>query len=151
MDNKARTWVLVADGGRVRCLEEKRRGAGLVELPAYAMTHDDADAPSDRDRPTRVHESLGQTRHSVEKALSPHEEEEHRFLLRVGARIGAASQRKLFDRLVIFAPPRALGWLRQALPEPTLRLVDGDRAIDVTGETADEIAARLKQLRQEAQ
>jgi protein required for attachment to host cells len=143
-----RTWVLVADGAGARCFEEARKGAALSEMSDWTLGHTDADVPNTRDRPTRIQESVGKARHSVEKARSPHEEEQRRFLLRVAEKVNAAAAERRFDHLVLFAPPRALGELRVALSDATLRLLAGDQALDVSAEDAKQIAARLKRLRQ---
>ena len=56
----------------------------------------------------------------------------------------------VFQGLVIMAPPRALGVLRQALPKPAQALVEGSDPHECVRETAEDIRHRLRHLRAKA-
>ena len=142
--NDGSTWIVVADGGRARCFEERRRGVALRERADFALAHT-ADDVVEGIRPGRIHESWGAARHAVERGPDPHQTEEDHFLHRVVDRISAAAGD--FDHLVILAPPRALGLIRAALPKAVADKVALSHAVDVVRESAVEIAARLDELR----
>jgi protein required for attachment to host cells len=86
-------------------------------------------------------------RHGMEKGPTPHEEEERRFLARASKAVSRAGEEGLFDELVIFAPPRALGTIRAELPYVTREKIAASDQVDVVRETADQIGARLRHLR----
>jgi protein required for attachment to host cells len=143
MIRHGRTLVVVADGCEARCLEWKRDGA-LAEIPGWPLYHNEHDAPHVRDRPARVHESLGARRSAVVKRFPPREEEERRFLKRVAENLDGAVEKHAFEEIVIFAPPRALGHLRAELSETLRKRVRADRPVDLIDQTEAVIAEHLK-------
>jgi protein required for attachment to host cells len=115
-----------------------------VESDDLRMTADAA-RPA-RDRPARVHDSLGAHRHGVESHLDPHEASEAAFLASVLDRAAALVRASSHASLVLCAPPRALGLLRGNLP-PDVRerlVLSVDK--DVTKETPRQLDARFKNL-----
>lgn len=142
------TWVVVADGGRARVLEERRQGQALLERIAFA--HSESDDVYPRDKPTRVRESVGLARHAVTRRTTPHDEGERRFLSRVAARLEQGGAHREFERLILFAPPRALGVLRQVLSERTARLVSAAAPLDIVDADIASIAEQVQQLRQDS-
>jgi protein required for attachment to host cells len=99
-----------------------------------------------RDRPPRAFDRKGSARHAMDKGRNLHEMEEEKFLKRLAARIGEAEKQGAFDHLVIAAPPRALGLLREYLPAPVLARVRAETAKDVLDETQPQLRARLGAL-----
>jgi protein required for attachment to host cells len=71
------------------------------------------------DAPGRAFSSVGSGRSAVEQT-DWHEQEEHRFLHKLLARLEVAVNAGEAKSLILVAPPRALGVLRQAL-STTLR------------------------------
>ena len=108
------TWIVNADAVEARVFAEPRRAGDLHELPELRMTASDAE----RGQAASVHQRAGMGRHGAGER-SPEHEAERRFLTRVAARLMLGAGRGEFDRLVLMAPPHALGALRQALP-PTV-------------------------------
>ncbi|MGE3865509.1 MAG: host attachment protein [Hyphomonadaceae bacterium] len=145
MHGEGCTWIVTADGGRARVLEERRRGVALAERAAFAHDRDADAAP--RDRPARVQESAGPARHAVEPRIAPHEAGERAFLQRLAAFLDDGAAKGAYEELVLFAPPRALGVLRNALSGPARGRIAGEAALDVTRETPEAVAARLAHLR----
>lgn len=140
------TWIVVADGGHARILEERRRGATLTE--ANKFEHSQSDVAVPRDRPARVHERNGDVRHAVTGRTSPHEEGERRFLSSVAAQLEDGAARHAFDHLILLAPPRALGVLRAALSDKLTRLVVAEAPLDFAHEAIPEIMVCVRHLRQ---
>jgi protein required for attachment to host cells len=109
------TWFPIADGRRARVLIEARRGAQL-ETPADLTMEITEDELYDvQDRPPRSFDSVGPGRHAMDKGRNLHEQEEVKVLNRVASTIVDADRQNRFDHLVIAAPPRALGMLREKL------------------------------------
>jgi protein required for attachment to host cells len=119
------TWILVADGARARVFAANRPGKGLrealpmafvgVNLPARARAHD---------RPGRAFDRFGPGRHDLRGNANPHGRAKTALARDVARHLEDAARRARFDRLVVVAPPRALGEVRAALgPEAARRVV----------------------------
>lgn len=140
------TWFLLADGRRARVLVELRRGAALQESADWIMKIGPAELHEPRDRAPRSFDRIGPARHAMDKGANPHEQEEASFLDRVAARVGEAEKHNAFAHLVIAAPPRALGLLREALSSPVRARVRAEAALDILDETPEALRARLTEL-----
>jgi len=55
---------------------------------------------------------------------APQHEPERRFLRRVANRVAVEASRGEFERLVLMGPPRALGYLKLALPPEVMARLD---------------------------
>jgi len=139
-------WFLLADGRRARIVVEERRGAALRSPDDLTMRIESDDLYDPQDRPPRSFDRVGAGRHAMDKGRSLHEQEEHNFLKRVAQRIGEAEKRKQFDHLVIAAPPRALGVLRELLPPAARARIRGETPKDLIDEDASKLRERLTEL-----
>lgn len=139
-------WMLVADGRRARLLVEQRRGATLEEPADWAMEISEEDLYDPQDRPPRSFDRVCSGRHAMDKGRSLHEQEEEKFLKRVADRIGEAEKHNAFDYLVIAAPPRALGLLRNMLPPGAKSRIRADLSKDLLDEPMPKLRERLTDL-----
>jgi protein required for attachment to host cells len=139
-------WFLIADGRRARVLIEERRGAILSEPADLKFEIGAGDLYEPQDRPARAFDSAGTGRHAMDGGRNLHEEEEEKFLRRVAQHIGAAEKTGSFHHLVIAAPPRALGILRNHLAPAVLARIRAEAAKDLLAETAPELRERLREL-----
>jgi protein required for attachment to host cells len=127
-----RTWVLIADGGHAKVLEidGSRRS-----LEAQADMNMSVQLPPSRelvsDRPARIYESRGRARHAKDERVDPHRELKRAFAKSVGKALEARLADGRFERLVVVAPPPALGDLREALPKKVRAAVVGEVAQDL--------------------
>jgi len=136
-------WMLVADGRRARVLVEQRRGAALEEPADWVMEIGPDELYDAQDRPPRSFDRVGAGRHAMDKGRSLHEQEEEKFLKRVADRLGEAEKHNAFDHLVIAAPPRALGLLRNLLPAGAKSRIVADISKDLLDEPAPKLRERL--------
>lgn len=115
---KTRTWILVADGSRARILVNEGPGKGLK--PAYEHEFATSHAP-DRafvtDRPGRNRNGASGRTHRIESQVRWHRFEKEVFARSMASVVNEAAGRNAFDRLVLVAPPSALGALRRELNE----------------------------------
>jgi protein required for attachment to host cells len=139
-------WFLLADGRRARVLIEERRGATLSAPREWDLEISEDEMYDPQDRPPRSFDRVGSGRHAMDKGRSLHEQEEQNFLKRVAERIGDAEKRKLFDHLVIAAPPRALGALRELLPQAVQSRIRAETPKDLLDEDAPKLRERLTEL-----
>lgn len=113
-------WVVVASSTRCRIFTQHKHNAPLEQLEE--LEHPEGrlhDRELTTDRPGRSFDSSGPGRHSMGQPVSPTEQENLRFAKTVACRIDQGRKRNSFDRLVLVADPRFLGYLRQGLTPAT--------------------------------
>lgn len=140
---KQRILVVTSDAGRARLFECTRLGGPLRQVSEETA---DLAAFGARDRPFRVHDRFGPGRHAVEPRRSPRAAAAERFFAEVA---GAVAKQK-FDALVLCAPSKALGVLRQQLPDGIGERIILAAAKDYLRETPANLAKRLEELAFEA-
>jgi protein required for attachment to host cells len=141
---KITTWVLVADGGRASVLLNDGPGRGLVPIAGHRY---ETELPPDRelrsDRPGRTFESADSSRHGISPPTDYHRLEKERFIERLAGIVDDAARTDEYDRLVIVAPPQALGVLRQALGDHARAKLTGELNKDLTDLAPEQVASRL--------
>lgn len=113
-------WVVVCDGAKALVLENM--GDEMFPNLKTREVYQQNDPPTHEqgsDAPGRAFQSVGARRSAMEQT-DWHEQGERRFLEKLAARLDAAVQAGEVQSLVIAAPPRALGALRQVY-SPGLR------------------------------
>jgi protein required for attachment to host cells len=130
---KTVTWIVIADGVKARIVANEGAGKGLTAVPGHAMaTPPHAERDGYSDRPGRVHESSGSSRHAIQPRLDWHRFEKQQFAKHVAGMLDAEAGKGAFDRLILVAPPRTLGDLRGALAASTRAKVTGEIDKDLT-------------------
>lgn len=141
----AETWIIVADGEGARVFEERSRLGPLSERPDLAeVSHEDRHATTGH--MGTVTDRSGQGRHGVGD-VDPAAKAEHKFLGALAKRLDAAALAGAFERLVIIAPPDALGVLRGGLKPATAARIEVCDPHERHGEDAEALRARLRALR----
>ncbi len=140
-----RTWVLVCDGGRSQVFAGVGRIHALTPVEDSVRTNDASDMRNSRggERSTG-HASVGQGRYSVEEHVDPRRRNEAQFLAEQLAWL--ADEEAAFDRLVIIAPPRALGDLRKAMPPVLARKLAGEVDADLTKSPVADVVRRVSDV-----
>ena len=133
-----RSWIVIADGSQARILENHGPGKGLIPLPAEAM-HKTSRPSRDinTDRPGRRRDRVAQGavmqgRHTMDPSSDPHREEKRRFADLLAEHINEAALKHSYDRLILVAPAKTLGDLRQALSKEAAAKLDGELSKDLT-------------------
>lgn len=141
------TWIVIADAGRARILERQKRNGPLREVDGarleqhVPLSHDIGD-----DRPGRTMVSGGAVRHAYSTPTDPHREAKRDFIKALAHRLDEDLATGAFDKLILIAPPQALGDLRAALSAPVARRVIGELHKDLTKTPDHEIAPHLAEL-----
>jgi protein required for attachment to host cells len=106
-------WVVVCDGAKALVLENvgDEKFPNLKTREVYQQ-EDPKTREQGSDAPGRAISSVGEARAAMDQT-DWHEQGERRFLEKLAARLDAAVQAGEAKSLVIAAPPRALGALRQ--------------------------------------
>ncbi|WP_341895781.1 host attachment protein [Ferrovibrio terrae] len=110
------TWILVADASQARIFELRSLADPLAAVPDFTMTAEDTHGFSrdlKSDRPGRAFASSDNRRAAVEPRHDPHQLAKDRFAEAIAERLNHACGEKRFVQLVVIAPPRLLGALRQ--------------------------------------
>ncbi len=141
------TWVLIADATSAKIYVNRGRGSGLEPLPHGELAGVNAhtrDLVSDR--PGRAFDSHGAGRHSMEPPTDPHEHEKARFIERLSDFLAERAERGGFDQLVVVAPPRALGLLRDKLTPAVAKRVVHELHKDLIPIPEHELAGHLAEV-----
>ncbi|OYW27078.1 MAG: protein required for attachment to host cell [Caulobacter sp. 12-67-6] len=144
MITQGRTLVVAADDARARLFEEPRRGGPLTERSEWLADL----APRDFPDPGSggIHDRMGYAIHGA-ATVKAADKSARDFLVRLVARLDSIVNEQDFDHLVIFAPPRALGMLRVALPRSLRQRLaldqDNDR-VDAGPEALREALSALR-------
>jgi protein required for attachment to host cells len=113
-----KTWIVVADGANARFLAWRGLKSGAVGISGQTFERDSPRTHDlGTDRPGRVHDSTGHARHAIQPRSDRHDEQEKAFLRLVVRRLLEAFESNAFHDVVLIAPPRALGVLRDVLPD----------------------------------
>ncbi len=144
---RTRTWVLIADGARARVLQNDGPGhrlravEGLVFHGDHSATHDLVS-----DREGRSYSSHGTGRSAIQSHSDPHRELKKKFAHQLADMLARGLERHAYDRLIIVAPPVALGDLRTAITDHVRAKVVGEVPHDLTKTPNGEVVEHLKSV-----
>lgn len=133
MIQKVITWILVADHQHARIYVNDGPGHGISLLDSHGLeTHLAAGRDINSDGPGKGFSGRTARRFSVEPRTDAHRQAGERFLAEVIHMVNEASDRDDLDRLIVVAPPRALGEIRKMLPAHLHAKIIGELAQDLT-------------------
>lgn len=142
-----KTWILIADGAQARLVYNDGPGHG-VKAASEEILHG-RNLPGreiNSDRPGRTFDSAGEGRHAKEPPTDPRDNEKQHFLRRLAEVLDNGVKRARYDRLVIVAPPRALGQLRALLSDRVRAKVCGELDKDLIHVPTGELAQHLESV-----
>jgi protein required for attachment to host cells len=148
LSNKSR--ILVADGARGLVL----RNDGDAQIPNLKLVRSyGQDNPATReqgtDKPGRTYESVGSRRSSMEPT-DWHQIAEDRFVQHIAADMAKDLAAGQFDKLVVAAPPVALGEFRKAMSNAVAKTVILEIDKDMTRHPIAEIEKMIVKALDEA-
>lgn len=136
---KGLLWLIAADGRRARIFAQPDRAAPLALVVERTAP---VNGGNPADRPYRVHDVFGR-RHSLAETSDPKAAREARFLADIAAQIEASAGKGDFEHLVLAAPPKAMGVLREKLGAGAKARLRAEFPSDVSDKTEHEMAAWL--------
>ena len=141
------TWVVIADGMHARIL---RWLGGEAFVPALGQELYDAAAHGfsrdlKSDHPGRAIDPGSGAHHAIEPRHDPHDYEKEKFGRHVAEIINQAAGRKAFDRLILVAPPKALGVLRGALDSHAAKRVVAELHKDLVRTPNGQLASHMRE------
>ncbi|MBP2446676.1 host attachment protein [Rhizobium leguminosarum] len=137
------SWVVVCDGAKALIMQNAG-DAQLMNLKVLeTLTQPSApDREIGADKPGRTHAADGFSGSAVEET-SWQDQAEAEFLKQVAEKLDALVLEKNAHRIVLVAPPKALGTLRPALRADTQAVITAEVAKDYTNMPVDEIERHL--------
>jgi protein required for attachment to host cells len=139
--------VLVADQAKARIFakEGPRETFRNIEDEALESLNRAArDIMSDR--PGRTFDSASPGRHAKEPTTNPRKLEKQKFITEVAARLNTNFHKNNFERLVVVAPPVALGLFRTKLSPQVRAALTAEIGSDLVHLKDHELTARLNVL-----
>lgn len=136
-------WVVVCDGAKALIFEN----IGDTDIPNFKTreVHEQADARTHElgtDAPGRSFNSVGNARSAVEQT-DWHDLAEREFLKQLAHRLEKAVEAGEMKSLIVVAPPRALGMLREAYPGQLKPAIREEVAKDYVKMPVDQIEKHL--------
>lgn len=98
------------------------------------------------DRPGRSFKSASQERHGYTPPQMPHEQLSDQFSKEIATFLDQGRNNHLYERLVLVAEPRFLGYLRQNLNDATKKHVAGSLDKDLVESSLDDLPKQLGNL-----
>jgi protein required for attachment to host cells len=139
-----RTWIVIADGARARIVKNAgpRHGVEADSNLVFRSEHRKLQEIM-ADKPGRAFDSVGKGRHAMALGADAVREDERHFLQSLAERLEKEAMANAYDRLILIAPPRALGDLRSFLSKPVKNRVHDEIAKDLTQLPNDRLANHL--------
>lgn len=144
MPKRLVTWFVIADGSRARIVTSPSEKAAWHVVAAYEC--DEAHVPARdimSDRPGRAQESAYSGNHAIEPRQDAHRARKEAFIRHLADALREANGRAAFDALVLYADPRSLAALRDAIDEETRAKVKRMVAKDLTKVPLAELGPHL--------
>jgi protein required for attachment to host cells len=149
MPRQRTTWIVIADGSRARIVKARAEAPGFEVISDIAAEEPRLPAREIMtDKPGRAQESAYPGRHALEPRTDPHQERKALFIRGVAEHLNRAAVEQLFDDLIVFAPPRALGELRQALDDGVRAKIKAEAPKDLTKLPIAELPQHLDALKE---
>lgn len=142
------TWILVADGAHARLFCQEGAGAPIHEISDGYEAPNLKAREADRDKPGRAADNsqMAPGRHAYESTTNPHDKQRHRLMAEVLDDLNRHAQKNDFDRLVVCAPAKAMGSVREQMPKPVAQKVMAEETKDYTGASETDLEKHLAHL-----
>jgi len=147
MNPKDRYWALVANSGRARILEMRRKPyafRSIAELVSEAQHLTSKDLVTDASG--RVYHTQGPGTHAMQPRSDPQETAETQFTRNLADKLDKAANLGRFDRLLIVADPRTLGRIRTFMNKTVANRVADEISLDLVSLPQNQLEPRLKKL-----
>jgi protein required for attachment to host cells len=141
------TYALVAN--RASAALYRTMGPGVAPELVRRFDHPEGRLKSSEintDRPGRGFDKSGVGSHSFSPEEGPVEKVARDFANTLAKDLQHARQNSEYDELALIAPPRMLGYLRDAMDTPTRGLVYGELAKDIDQNNPMDVRKHLDQL-----
>ena len=145
MKSDATMWVVIANGARARVFEVVR-GRKRLRLVESLECCEGARRTREQgsDKPGRTFARTGTVRHAMEPGITWQRLAKKRFAAAIAGKLNAASIGRGDLALVLVAPPRTLGYLRDAMTTHARARIREEVTKDLTRMPETKIEAQLR-------
>ncbi|MDB2414209.1 host attachment protein [Rickettsiales bacterium] len=146
MTRKIITWIAVIDSKHARFYtrnEDHHLGELNHTLTAKLIRTDE---PTGRRELGRTYDSVGGARHIIEPHTSDRTLSRKAFMHEVADHLDKALEEKEYNRLVVAAPPKVLGFLRKALSKEVKDIIALELDKDLMELTPEQIQEHLNKI-----
>ncbi len=147
LDSKKAVWILVADGSKARVFKYlgAKRAPEMIKNGEFEhMNKPTRDIA--QERRGRVFQSADGARSAMERPSDPHEYEKSRFAAQLADFLDHEHKKNQFGHLVVVAPPKSLGALRQHFSKSLMSAVEEEIDKDLTNVKAGDLPKHLKSV-----
>lgn len=138
------TWILIADAGTAHVVANSGKTSDLAMVDDIRLEGNPSPGRDlAADRPGRAFDRAGDGRHGMEPSTAPRAVEQERFAREITAVLDEAAQQQRYDRLVLVAPPKFMGLLRDRLPAGVALKVSAELTKDLTKLSIHELPPHL--------
>lgn len=140
-------WVIVAESSRAKIFAAERRKSALEELEDFSHPESRLHTTAiTSDLPGRAFDRGGQGRHAMEEPSDPKAHEAASFASSLAERLEGARREGAFQELVLVAPPKFLGLLRERLGDPLRAVVTKEIGKNLVRADAQSIRRQILEL-----
>ncbi len=141
------TLVAVTQRAKARFLLQEAASEPLVEIASFEHPESRlAGRDLTSDRPGRTHDSGGEGRHALAVEETHKEREAANFARTLADELKSRRNDGIFNQLVLVAEPGFLGLLRDALDNPTKKLVIGEVKKNLADRRPEDLLPHLGEL-----
>ncbi|MDQ0563618.1 protein required for attachment to host cells [Rhizobium mesoamericanum] len=139
----SKSWVVVCDGAKALILQNAGDAEYMnLKVDEILSQPNEPDREIGTGKPGRTHAADGLSGSAVQQT-DWHEQAETEFLKRVAAKMDVLVREKQARRIVLVAPPRALGTLRDNLTPDVQAAISAEIPKDYINLPVDQIERRL--------
>lgn len=141
------TWIVVADGAHATIYANQGRGRGIDQPAVHEYAGDNSPTREiNSDRPGRMAASSSGAQHAMDPSTDAHRHAQQMLARDVAHTLDRAAADGTYAQLVLVAPPRMLGYLRESVSPQVHALLVGDLNKDLTALPVGELATRLREI-----
>lgn len=141
------TWIVVADTAHARLYRWDESDKELEALPGKAFFGENRPGrEAMADRPGRSHASVTGTQYALQPHTDPREVDRQHFVHDLAETLEDAVAQGEADRLVLIAPPKALGMLRAELSASAEKSIAAHLDKDFTHLAVHDLTERVRGL-----
>ncbi len=138
----ARTFVLLANEHEARFLVNEGPGKGLLQVGGLTQTHETQYS----DMPGRSQAGPGAARHGLDRSATEREQNRTKFSVEVAEAAEAQWAKGDYDRVVMAAPPKMLGALREDIGGAMKAAMAGDMDKDLLKVALHDLPPHLEDM-----
>lgn len=137
------SWVVVCDGAKALIMQNAGDNQLMnLQVRETLAQPNEADRDIGAGKPGRSHQADGMSGSAVEE-VTWHDQAEEAFLKQVASRLDDLVHENDVKRMVLVAPPKALGQIRPSLSADTQAVITAQVAKDLTNLPIDQIERHL--------